>query len=557
MADLPVQHGSTGAAANTLPGVDFLRGAAGMPAVRQLVLVFALAGSVALAVAAVLWMRSPDYRPVTAISSAWQANEIAQVLESEGIAHKVDERSGMILVPQDHLYEARMKLAGAGGVDGRQLGYELLDQEQGFGVSQFMELARHRRSVEGELARSISTITAVESARVLLATPKSTTFLRDRREPTASVTVRLAPGQSLTRDQVRGITNLVAGAVPELNPANVAVVDQSGKLLSDDEEDESLERSERQLQYVARIERQLQEKVRNILLPTVGPNRFSAEVTADVDFTRSEQAAEQYDAEPQAVRSEQLVSEQNVAEPDGTGGVPGALSNQPPETRPQEGEPQEAEALPPVVRRSRSETTRNYEMDRTVSYTQSGVGTLRRLAVSVVVDDLPASGQEGESQPWTEEELAGLTMLVKSAVGFDEARGDAVSVVNSPFVSAPAEPVEAPPFWTQSWFFELMKQLLGALILLGLVFGLLRPLFRNLSNAGAVVKEQQRLASLARVEHGHVPGLAGPVASGGYLPAGGYRAGAYGNRVDAVRGLVEEDPGRVAQVVKHWVASDE
>lgn len=552
MADLSAQN-APAAAGVALPGVDFLRGAAGMPAVRQIVLLFALAGSVALAVAAVLWMRSPDYRPVTAITSAFQANDVAKVLEEEGIEHKVDERSGMILVPQERLYEARMKLAGAGGVDGRQLGYELLDQDQGFGVSQFMELARHRRSIEGELARSIATINAVQSARVLLGTPKATTFLRDRRVPTASVTVRLTPGQSLTGDQVRGITNLVAGAVPELMPEHVAVVDQSGKLLSADAEDESLERSEHQLQYVARIEHQLQEKLRNILLPTVGPNRFTAEVTADVDFTRSEQAAELYDPKPEAVRSEQLVSEQNVDEAR-SGGVPGALSNQPPETQPQQGGAVEDQK--PTARRSRNETTRNYEMDRTVSYTKNGLGTLNRLAVSVVVDNLPDAGgsaSEGTSRPWTDEELTRLTTMVKNAVGFDEARGDTVSVVNSPFFNPAPEPVESPPFWTQSWFFELIKQALGALVLLGLVFGLLRPLFRNLSSAGAAVKEQQRLARITQADHarGQVPGLAAQGA-GGYLPAGGY-----GNRVDTVRGLVEEDPGRVAQVVKHWVSSDE
>ncbi|HEX7036030.1 MAG TPA: flagellar basal-body MS-ring/collar protein FliF [Pseudomonadales bacterium] len=555
MAELPVQKSTAGTSLN-LPGIDFLRGAAGLPAVRQMVLVFALAGSVALAVAAVLWMRSPDYRPVSAIESAWQANEIARVLETSGIDHKVDERSGMILVPQEDLYEARMKLAGAGSIDGRQLGYELLDQEQGFGVSQFMELARHRRSVEGELARSIATINAVQSARVLLATPKSTTFLRDQREPTASVTVRLVPGQSLTRDQVRGITNLVAGAVPELKPENVAVVDQTGKLLSQTVDDEALQQTERQLQYVARIEQQLQEKIRNILLPLIGPNRFSAEVTADVDFTRSEQAAEVFDAEPQAVRSEQVVAEENVGEP-GPGGVPGALTNQPPETRPAQGAPLDGEAAP-VVRRSRSETVRNYEMDRTLSYVQNGVGQIERLTVSVVVDDLvtvDAETGESVSQPWSEEELARLTTLVRSAVGFNEERGDLVSVVNSPFYHVPSEPVSSPPFWTQPWFFELMKQVLGALVLLGLVFGLLRPLFRNLSHAGAVAKEQQRLAAL-QAQAAAVAGLPAAVQGATTYPAtvGPY---GYGHKVEAVRGLVEEDPGRVAQVVKHWVSSNE
>ncbi|MEZ5558441.1 MAG: flagellar basal-body MS-ring/collar protein FliF, partial [Pseudomonadales bacterium] len=301
MAELPIESGSGAPRGLTVPGSNFLRAAAGMPAVRQMTLLIAIAASVAIAVVAVLWMRTPDFRPVTAITSAYQANEVVQVLEAEGIPHRLDERSGMVLVPQDSLYAARMKLAGAGSVDGRQLGYELLEKDQGFGVSQFMEQDRHRRSIEGELARSITSITAVESARVLLATPKSTTFLRDRRVPTASVTVRLVPGQELTAAQVKGITNLVAGAVPELSPKNVAVVDQSGKLLSVEEDDQALLQSERQLQYVARIEKQLKDKIGNILLPMVGPRGFSAEVTAQVDFTRSEQAEELYNPDLSAL----------------------------------------------------------------------------------------------------------------------------------------------------------------------------------------------------------------------------------------------------------------
>ncbi|MDH3641307.1 MAG: flagellar basal-body MS-ring/collar protein FliF, partial [Gammaproteobacteria bacterium] len=429
----------------------------------------------------------------------------------------------------------------------------------GFGVSQFMELARHRRSIEGELARSIATITAVESARVLLATPKSTTFLRDRRKPTASVTVKLRSGLDLNPAQVKGITNLVASAVPEMNADDVAVVDQSGRLLSATEKDAALEQSERQLAYVARIESQLQDKIGNILSPTVGPNRFSAEVSVDVDFTRTEETEELYNPDLLALRSEQRLDEENVGEVP-VAGVPGALTNQPPETQPSQAGIAAEEQT--TNRSSRSQSTRNYEVDRTISHTRHAVGALSRLTVSVVVDDVMvvnAETGESTSQPWSDEELQRLTTLVRSAVGYSASRGDTVSVVNSRFFDEATEVPEAPPFWAESWFFDLLKQVLGAVVLLILVLGLLRPLFRNLSQAGEIVKERQTLAhNLALTEMAqHAESGSGALAG----PAVGALAGPAGNSADAkmdtVRGLVQEDPGRVAQVVKHWVSNDE
>ncbi len=560
MAELPIDPNVPRDAGAVLPGANFIRAAAGMPLVRQLTLLFAIAGSVALAIAAVLWMQSPEYRPLVGVTSAYQANEIVQVLDGAGIAYRVDDRTGMVLVPQGTLYEARMKLAGASGVDGRQLGYELLDQDQGFGVSQFMEVARHRRSVEGELARSIATINAVESARVLLATPKSTAFLRDRRRPTASVTVRLASGEVLRPAQVKGITNLVAGAVPELEPKDVAVVDQSGKLLSVREEDAALEQSERQLAYVAKIETQLQEKIHNILLPTLGPERYRAEVSAEVDFTRTEEAEELYNPDLVALRSEQRLDEQSVGEST-VGGVPGTLTNQPPETAP--GTPEVGDAGV-AERRTRSESTRNYEVDRTVSYTQHNVGSLTRLTVSVVVDDIeitdPDSGQVTQ-QSWSDEELERLATLVRNAVGYSAGRGDTVSIVNRRFFSQAVPEIETPAFWTEAWFTDLLKQILGAVVLLVLVLGLLRPLFRNLTQAGEVVKE--RAAAMAQ-DRALTHAGADSEASAMALPSpaaertrGSASRMDYATKVDTVRGLVEQDPGRVAEVVKHWVSNDE
>ncbi|MCB1684378.1 MAG: flagellar basal-body MS-ring/collar protein FliF [Pseudomonadales bacterium] len=561
MADLPVQSTAALPARSPaqsgdsgVPGAHFLRGAAGMPVVRQLGLLFAIAGSVAMAIVGVLWMQSPDYRPITGISTAQQAGAVAGLLDSNGLPHKVDNRSGVILVPQDRYHEARMILAGANQLDGQQSGYELLDAEQGFGVSQFMELARHRRSVEGELARSIMSLDGVQSARVLLAVPKSTTFLKDRRKPTASVTVRLLPGHALGEPQIRGIAFLVAASVPELKAEDVAVVDQTGRLLSLRDPDASMEQSERQLSYIARVESQLQDKINRLIAPIVGTERFGAQVTAELDFTRTEQAEELYNPDQTVVRSEQSLNEENVGT-DTARGVPGTLSNQPPVT-PTSAETAEAGGAV-QQRRSRSEVTRNYEVDRTLSYTQQHVGTIRRLAVSVIVDDMPkVSAETGEvtAAPWTEEELAQLTASVKAAIGYSESRGDSVSVVNRTFFNPALEVPEAPAFWTEAWFLDLMKQILVGALLLFLAIGILRPLYRNLSQAGAAVVERNNLA-LAEMARSQDPNrLAMPGAGGGLLTSGG---GGYASKMDTVRGLVEEDPGRVAQVVKHWVTSDE
>lgn len=539
-----------------LPGADFLRGAAGMPVVRQLALLIAIAGSVAVGLVAVLWMQSPDFRPISGVHTVQQAGEVAALLDSNGIPHRIDDRTGMILVPQEQFHTVRMMLANAGQLDSGPAGYELLDEDQGFGVSQFMELARHRRSVEGELSRSISSLDAVQSARVLLATPKSTTFLRDRRKPSASVSVRLKPTHTLTAPQIRGITNLVAAAVPELAAEDVAVVDQRGNLLSVDEEDLELAASERQLTYIAKVERQLQNKVGGLLQPVVGADRFGVQITADVDFTRSEQAEELYNPTQSSIRSERRSEEKNFADT-GAQGVPGALTNQPPETeRTTEVISDTGGAVPAM---SRTESTRNYEIDRTVAYTQRAVGSISRLTISVVVDDLPSIDPEsGETvmTPWTEQDLAQLTESVKSAVGFTEARGDLVSVVNRSFFAPEAELLEAAPFWTEAWFLDLMKQVLVGLFILILGFGFLRPLFRNLSQAGVAVQERNSLAmtQLNHMQSGGVPIDPNRPAAGMLMPAG---SGGYEAKVDAVRGLVAEDPGRVAQVVKHWVSNDE
>ncbi|MFK7915899.1 MAG: flagellar basal-body MS-ring/collar protein FliF, partial [Pseudomonadales bacterium] len=390
MAELPVQADALDPNPGptitpvAVPGTDFLRGALSMPATRQFMLMAALAGSVALGVAAVLWMKTPDFRALTSLNDPYQAQEIGQALDAMAIEYRIDPNSGVLLVASADYHRARMQLAGADALGRQQLGYELLDREQGFGVSQAMESVQRRRSLEGELARSIATISSVRSARVLLAEPQRTAFIRDRRKATASVSVNVNPGRRLDRDQIRGIVNLVAGAVPELAAPDVAVVDQSGQLLSEDETDASLQQSVFQLEYVARVEDSMRRKVSNILAPSLGLTGFSAEVSVDVDFTRTEQTEELFNPDLTAVRSEAAVTEESSGANDAARGIPGALANDPVNT-----EANPAAGGAEEVRRSRNEVTKNYEVDRTISHTRHASAMLSRVSVSVVVDDKP------------------------------------------------------------------------------------------------------------------------------------------------------------------------
>ncbi|MCP5181172.1 MAG: flagellar M-ring protein FliF [Pseudomonadales bacterium] len=566
MAEMPVPVSTTTVpsalpepmARLNIPGRDFLRGAVNMPVVRQVTLIVALAGAVALGLFAALWMQDEDLRPVASVTTPEEAGQLTQLLDAARIPYQLDHRSGSLLVPVERFYEARMQIAGIVDAQQDQIGYELLDQEQGFGVSQFMEDARHRRSVEGELARSVVTIDGVQHARVLLAMPKSTTFLRDRRKPSASVTVTLRPGKSLSPEQVKGITNLVAAAVPELETASVAVVDQSGRLLSRQDEDPALEATERQLAFVSRIELGLQGKIEQILEQLVGPGAYTAQVTADVDFTREEQASEQYAPQQATVRSESNMSEERVgALP--IAGIPGTLSNQPPPDPVSNMADNTAAGGETTPRTTRNESTRNYEVDRTVRYQQQSLGRLSRLAVSVVVDyhrETNAETGEMTATPWTDEEIKQLHATIASAVGVVEDRGDTLSVASSPFHRTELEVVEPPPFWTEVWFTDLLKQVLGGLVLLLVAVGLLRPLYRTLSRAGEMVHERQAMEiadiNQAREQIAQHTAMGLPAPEPGQALATSSLA-----RLDAVRGLVSDDPQRVAEVVKAWVANDE
>lgn len=571
-------------------GLSFLENLSEMTMLRQVGLMVGLAASVAIGFAVVLWSQQPDYRPLYGSLAGMDSKQIMETLAAADIAYTVEPNSGALLVKADDVARVRMKLAAAGVTPSdANIGFEILDKDQGLGTSQFMEATRYRRGLEGELARTISSLNNVKGARVHLAIPKSSVFVRDERKPSASVLVELFAGRSLEPGQVLAIINLVATSVPELSKSQITVVDQKGNLLSDQAENSALTQAGKQFDYSRRMESMLTQRVHNILQPVLGNDRYKAEVSADVDFSAVESTSEQFNPDQPALRSEQSTSEQRTAS-NGPQGVPGALSNQPPAPAsapqttggaaatagaiqpgqplldangqqimdPATGQPM----LAPYPADKRNQSTKNFELDRSISHTKQQQGKINRLSVSVVVDDqVKVNAADGAvtRAPWSADELARFTRLVQDAVGFDASRGDSVSVINMPFSAERGEVIADPAFYTQPWFWDIVKQVLGVLFILVLVFGVLRPVLNNITGHG---KKQLALAG-GDVELGGMGGLDGELANdrvslGGPQsillpsPSEGYDA-----QLNAIKSLVAEDPGRVAQVVKEWINADE
>ena len=535
---------------------------------RQIGLMVGLAASVALGVAVVLWAQEPNYQPVLGDLSSYNPQDVSSILDQSGIQYRMEPRTGALLVASEDVYNARLKLAAEGVTDKETIGYELLDQEQGLGTSQFMETISFRRGLEGELARTISSMRSVKSARVHLAIPERSVFVRDAREPSASVFLNVFAGRRVEQEQINAIVNLVAGSVPEMNRESVTVVDQNGNLLTGRDEDVERQDMQEQYEYTERVEERLTKRVASMIGPIVGDSRFRAEVSADLDFSSVEQAEELFNPEQQAVRSEREMSEQRAT--GAQGGIPGALSNQPPGEaavpeqagagQAGEGEDGEEQAQPVDIRR---ESTRNYEIDRTVSYIRQAQGDVKRLTVAVAVDDKrvvnPDTG-EVTYEPWQEQELQRLNMLVRDAVGYSAARGDSVTVMNTAFAPEQEVQYEAPGFWEQPWFWNLMKQVLAGVVILALVLGLLRPVLKTISGGGrreSGMDEDGIRGSYDDLgEVGSDRALADAMSGQDELLLPG-ATDSYDRHLNALKGLIAEDPARVAQVMRQWVNVDE
>jgi flagellar M-ring protein FliF len=531
------------------------------PNFKPLLMLVGIAAAVAAGVGVVLWTKEPTYALLYGNLSHQDAAQIAQALDQSGVPYKIDTTTGQITVPAERVHDARLKLAGQGLPEGDG-GFAVMTKDPGFGVSQFMEGARYQHALETELARTISNLQAVEGARVHLALPRQSAFVRDRRAPSASVFLQLKPGRRLESEQVTAIANLVASSIPELESKQVTVVDQQGRLLSSPESDTELAARAKQMEIARSIEERYTSRIESLLTPLVGPGRVRAQVVADVELSTVEEAREQYRPESQIVRSEQTMEEMS-RNGSGSAGVPGALTNQPPAPGTALPPGSTAAAPTPAVAQADAtqngtvvpqpentsrQATRNYEIDRTVAYTKQPAGRLNRLTVAVLVDNLRTTDENGNvvETPLTAEQLANITRLVKDAVGFDERRGDSVNVVNDSFrgETAPEDiAIEDAPFWQNPLVRDIAKLLAGLIVLLVLVLSVLRPLIR-----GLLPPPRPPAPPALPPEAAALPGQVQTASS----PALDYEG-----QIAQARSLVQQDPARVAQVVKSWVGNDD
>lgn len=529
-----------------------------LPASRKMGLAAAVAASIALVVGVFLWSSSPDYRVLFSNLSEKDAGAVTATLQQMNVPYKT-EAGGTLLVPGDQVYDLRFKLAAQGLPRGGAVGFELMDSAK-LGMTQFQEQVAYQRGLEGELSRTIQSLSPVESARVHLAIPKPSVFIRDKQMPSASVLVNMHPGRTLDPGQVQSIVHLVSSSVPELPPGNVTVVDQAGNLLTARKEAGAIQGLDAgQLDYVRQMEGYYASRIEAIVSPIVGQGNVRAEVRADLDFSQSEATSETYKPNPtpdsQAIRSQQSVEDVNGAGAQAQG-VPGALTNQPPgPAAAPTTAPTGANAGPNPVsgqagggNSSRKENTVNFELDKTIRHVKDPVGRVKRLSVAVVVNYRAATpgpdGEPGKPTPLTAQELEQINNLVKEAMGFSQERGDTVNVVNAAFTETKTD--MDIPLWKDPDNVSMAKSLVKNLIVFGLafylVFGVLRPLLRDL---------------LKPVE-GMTPEstAGGPGMEGQSDTAGQPREDTYATILAKVKEFAKSNPQVTAEIVKEWMAKE-
>ncbi|MFN7694332.1 MAG: flagellar basal-body MS-ring/collar protein FliF [Burkholderiales bacterium] len=508
--------------------------------------------------------RSADYRPVFTGLSDKDGGAIAAQLAQQQVPYRI-EPGGTILVPSAQVYDVRMKLAAAGLPKGGLVGFELLDKPS-LGQTQFNERLNFQRALEGELTRTITALADVSDARVHLAMPQQTGFFREQQKPSASVMLHLRGGRMLDRAQIAGIVHLVSSSVPELQPKAVSVLDQTGKLLSgNDEQGAGLGLDAHQQQYKNQLESNLARRIEALLEPIVGPGNLRSTVTADLDFSQSEQTSEAYApnqgaSATQAVRSQQTNESinGNSALPSG---VPGAVTNQPPvpaqapingASAPLQGTQQGA------GNSSRRDSVINFELDKTVRVTRAATGEIRRLNAAVVLNHRTKTDAKGKTttEPLPQEEVDRVTQLVRQAIGFNEQRGDSLQVVSSAFVKP--EVVESNlPLWQQTWARDLFAMgavpLALVLVALIIVFGMVRPAIKAAFPPAVIVDEKVPQGATLSEVVGDTPALPAPQALG--LPA--LEAPIDATKLERARMFAQGNPLAVANVVRAWMQGEE
>ena len=520
------------------------------PGAQHVGLMLTVATLVAVLVAGYMWSQAPDFRVLYTNVSDRDGGAVMASLAQMNVPYKFAD-GGALLVPANQVHEVRLKLAGQGLPKGGLVGFELMESQK-FGVSQFAEQINYQRALEGELARSIQALAAVQTARVHLALSKPSAFMREQPKPSASVLLNLYPGRNLDAAQVSAIVHLVSNSVPDLHAKNVTLVDQNGNLLSTEQNGARGALDASQLRFRQELEQSYNARIEAILAPITGPNNVRAQIAADLDFSETEHAEEIYKPNQNpadiAIRSQQP-SEALAGGAGGTsGGVPGALSNPPPapptapSTAPAAAPGTNASAPAAPSSQLRKDTTTNYEVDKTIRHTRQELGRIKRLAVAVVVNHKKQVSAAGKVTftPLKEEEITQITNLVKEVVGYSKDRGDTVSVMNSAFNVPEKEKIVEVPFWKQPDTIELAKMIgkniLIAGVLLFIVLRVLRPILKTLATPPPALRA---LTDEAGDDAGN----------------SAQRLGNYEQHVETAKQIARSDPKAVANVLKEWAGN--
>ena len=524
----------------------------------HLSIIFGLAAVLALGIGVTLWSIKPEFSPVYANLSQSDTGLAADALRASNIPFRIDATSGQVLVANNKLSEAKILLATEGLSQSGGAGFEVLKEKSSLGTSQFMESARYQHALEIELSRTISGMRNIDNARVHIAIPKHSVFVRNRGVTSASIMLKLMPGRVLEPGQAESITHLAAASVPYLETGNVTIVNQWGQLLSTSGENDAIAQSTKQLKYKNELEKTYTKRIEELLAPIYGYNKIKAQVNAEVEFAKSESAEELFDPDSQQVRSERTSDQRSEGSLSSAIGIPGALSNQPPAggTLQQEATPGEESATSTSSPVSSSQNTvRNYELDKTVRYTQEAKSVINRITVAIVVDDKNIINEAGETvtAPLESEDFALIRGIVRDAIGFNEERGDSVTVYNSSFL--PQETLEEPPaipIWKQPWLINVIKQVFAGIAVLIILFMVVRPAMKTLQN------KHSSISTGGATNSGELQGDAGgAVAMLSNSPAA--LATSHPNYVQQLamaKELVAQDPKQVAKIVKNWVTPD-
>lgn len=519
---------------------------------------------VVAAVAAMVMGRQPDYKVLFSNLSDKDGGAIVAQLSQMNVPYKHADGGGAILIPAERVHDVRLRLATQGLPRGSVTGFELMETNR-FGMTQFQERLNFQRGLEGELTRSIQALSSVQGARVHLALPNQNGFFREQQKPSASVLVSLHPGRILDRAQLAGIVHLVASSVPELAPSAVSVLDDTGKLLSQSPDASGEEGiNAQQLLYVQQIEQQYARRIMEILEPVVGRNNVKAQVSAELDFSRTESTSEQFrpnqTPDSGAIRSQQVLESSGTANKTATG-VPGAVANQPPapsaapvngaNPAPTAGGQQGAEEST-----SKRESTTNYEVDKTVKVTRGNNWAIKRLSAAVVVNYQALAEEKGGAspKPLTPEQIEQMTGLVRETIGFNKERGDSVNLMNTPFLTSEI-PAAAVPLWKQPETIELAKTFawpLGAVLFAALVLlGLVRPALKGTAKPAAAVPVAGGQLSALEADEPDRPALPAPSKKDEVVEVTPEQL-----RLEEARVLAKANPVAVANILKTWVHGD-